>query len=117
MKIYKWFRNQHGATVVVEKDGKPCRRDFPLHMTDEQIREVLAGGEAPELPPPPEPVFGKDTEPTIPEPPQVVKERLTIKQMIAELEAAGVTTVKATDKYLTIKSAYEKMKQAEAATL
>lgn len=118
MKILSFVRGAHRVEVVVRENGKISGKKFPRTMTNAQIMAALKGEEPPTAPepaapaePPAEPVK------TVPEPVPTTRERLTIPQMIAELEAAGITSVKATDKYLTVKSAYEKMKKAEADTL
>lgn len=118
MEILSFVRGPHRVEVVIRENGKISGKKFPRMMTYTKIMAALKGEEPPAAPEPAAPAeppaeFVK----TVPEPPAVTRERLTIPQMIAELEAAGVTSVKATDKYLTVKSAYEKMKQAEAQTL
>lgn len=117
MEILSFVRGPQRVEVVVKEKGKIIGKNFPRKMTDAQIIAVLKGKEPPAAPEAPAPEGASEPVKTVPEPPAANRERLTIPQMIAELEAAGVTGIKPTDKYLTVKSAYEKMKHAEAQTL
>lgn len=91
-KILSWSKNQYGTAVVTkEDDGTFKRHDFPLGKSDAEIRAIIMGeplpvAKAPQIEPP-----KRKPEKTIPEPPVVTKERITRQQMIAALDAAGVT--------------------------
>ena len=139
MKILSFVRAPQKVEVAIKRDGKIEVLTFPKSMTDAEVYAAIKGEPAaPTIPEPPtagddgkdeqnaptipEPPTagddGKDEQnaPTIPEPPENPPAPLTIKQMVAELEKAGITSGYDKSKLFSVKSAYDKMKTAEAAT-
>ena len=119
MKIQSFVRGPLRIEVAIRKGEEVEVRYFPKTMTDAQVYAILKGETPPE--PKPEPAAGetpkKEEPPTIPTPPVTETQPLTITQMVEALEAAGVTSGYDKSKFLSVKSAYEKMKKAEADTL
>jgi hypothetical protein len=122
MKILSFVRAPQKVEVAIKRNGKIEVLTFPKSMTDAEVYAALKGEPAaPAVAPEPPPAGdeGKDEKnaPTIPEPPENPPAPLTIKQMVAELEKAGITSGYDKSKLFSVKSAYDKMKTAEAATL
>jgi hypothetical protein len=140
MKILSFVRAPQKVEVAIKRDGKIEALTFPKSMTDAEVYAAVKGKPAapvvaPEPPPagdenkaeqnaptiPEPPPAGDENKaeqnaPTIPEPPENPPAPLTIKQMVSELEKAGITSGYDKSKLFSVKSAYEKMKTAEAAT-
>ena len=120
MKILSFVRAPQKVEVAIKRDGKIEVLTFPKSMTDAEVYAAIKGEPAaPTIPEPPTAGDdGKDEQnaPTIPEPPENPPAPLTIKQMVAELEKAGITSGYDKSKLFSVKSAYDKMKTAEAAT-
>lgn len=89
MKIITFLRSGNAVTVAFENNGKIDSKVF-RNMTDAEVKAELLGTPKPEVKPIEEPKK-KEPEKTIPEPPVIPKERITRRNMIAALEAAGVT--------------------------
>lgn len=122
MKILSFVRAPQKVEVAIKRDGKIEVLTFPKSMTDAEVYATVNGepaAPAVDHEPPPAGDEGKDEQkaPTIPEPPENPPAPLTIKQMVSELEKSGITSGYDKSKLFSVKSAYEKMKAAEAATL
>ncbi len=121
MKILSFVRATQKVEVAIKRDGKIEVLTFPKSMTDAEVYAALKGEPAPPAVAPEPPPAGDEGKkgpaaPTIPEPPENPPAPLTIKQMVAELEKAGITSGYDKSKLFSVKSAYDKMKAAEAAT-
>ena len=121
MEILSFVRAPQKVEVAIKRDGKIEVKTFPKSMTDAEVYAAVKGEpSAPAVAPEPPPAGGdgkaEQSAPTIPEPPENPPAPLTIKQMVAELEKAGITSGYDKSKLFSVKSAYEKMKAAEAAT-
>ena len=115
MKILSFVRAPQKVEVAIRRDGKIEVLTFPKSMTDAEVYAAIKGEPAaPAIAPEPPPA--EQNAPTIPEPPENPPAPLTIKQMVAELEKAGITSGYDKSKLFSVKSAYDKMKTAEAAT-
>ena len=119
MKIQSFVRGPLRIEVALRKGKEVEVRYFPKTMSDAQVYAILKGGTPPvtETQPAAGETPKKEEPPTIPTPPVTETQPLTIKQMVEELETAGINTGYDKSKYLSVKSAYEKMKKAEADTL
>lgn len=122
MKILSFVRAPQKVEVAIKRNGKIEVLTFPKSMSDAEVYAAIKGEPAaPVVAPEPPPAGdeGKEEQnaPTIPEPPENPPAPLTIKQMVAELEKAGITSGYDKSKLFSVKSAYDKMKTAEAATL
>lgn len=121
MEILSFVRAPQKVEVAIKRDGKIEVLTFPKSMSDAEVYAALKGepaapAAAPESPPAGDDKKEEQNAPTIPEPPENPPAPLTIKQMVAELEKAGVTSGYDRSKLFSVKSAYDKMKAAEAAT-
>lgn len=120
MKILSFVRAPQKVEVAIKRNGKIEVLTFPKSMTDAEVYAAIKGqpapAVAPEAPPAGDEGKAEQTATTIPEPPENPPAPLTIKQMVAELEKAGVTSGYDKSKLFSVKSAYDKMRTAEAAT-
>lgn len=120
MEILSFVRAAQKVEVAIKRNGKIEVKTFPKSMTDAEVYAAVKGEPVPPTIPEPPPAGDKGKEepaaPTIPEPPENPPAPLTIKQMVAELEKAGITSGYDKSKLFSVKSAYDKMKTAKAAT-
>lgn len=121
MEILSFVRAPQKVEVAIKRDGKIEVLTFPKSMTDAEVYAAVKGEPAPpavasEPPPAGDEGKAKQNAPTIPEPPDNPPAPLTIKQMVAELEKAGITSGYDKSKLFSVKAAYDKMKAADAAT-
>ena len=119
MKIQSFVRGPLRIEVAIRRGDKVEVRYFPKTMTDAQVYAIL-NGETPPVTvtqPPAGETPKKEEPPTIPTPKPTETQPLTIKQMVEALEAAGITSGFDKSKVLSVKSAYEKMRHAEAQTM
>lgn len=108
MKILSYIRNASAVAVIVKgEDGKIWSKTFSKERSDADIKAEILG-----LPPPPVSVSGekvKKCEPpakTVPEPPVVLRERVTRQEMIDTLERAKITDYDPS-RFFSLKSRYE----------
>lgn len=121
MEILSFVRAPQKVEVAIKRNGKIEVLAFPKSMTDAEVYAAVKGEPAPPAVAPEAPPAGdkgkeEQNAPTIPNPPENPPAPLTIKQMVSELEKAGITSGYDKSKLFSVKSAYEKMKAAEAAT-
>lgn len=122
VEILSFVRAPQKVEVAIKRNGKIEVLTFPKSMTDAEVYAAIKGEPAapvvaPEPPPAGDEGKAEQNAHTIPEPPENPPAPLTIKQMVAELEKAGITSGYDKSKLFSVKAAYEKMKTAEAATL
>jgi hypothetical protein len=122
VEILSFVRAPQKVEVAIKRNGKIEVLTFPKSMTDAEVYAAIKGEPAapvvaPEPPPAGDEGKVEQNVPTIPEPPENPPAPLTIKQMVSELEKAGITSGYDKSKLFSVKSAYEKMKAAEEATL
>lgn len=110
-KILSFVRAAAAVEVVIkESDGKIALRKFPKMLTDAQIRARILGEVLPDDPPKKDvPEKVKAPVKTIPDPPPVVRERVTRQQMMDALEAAKVTDYDPTNPQ-SLRAAYDALK-------
>lgn len=109
-EIMSFVRAAAAVEVVIkERDGKIALRKFPKTFTDTQIRARIMGEVLPDPPEKEAPEKVKAPVKTIPDPPPVVRERVTRQQMMDALEAAKVTDYDPTNPQ-SLRAAYDALK-------